>query len=258
MTTTSTNNTKKNETYPVNNHKSHQASSKMSANNIQAKDATQPNHQLQQPQPTNQSPQARKPIQTEHDRESQQRRTNNNKASQHPRQHFKQVSNIRNSYSIQTQDLIQTPTAKQSQQQKPQSEQLEHSSELKQVKQAVLSQQNEDQRPPITQSHDDAVVTFADHIRVNEEDIGQYTFGFFDEQLGNQVNHNKSTKSNQNSLATNHSYKQTNQMVQKQKPKHSKASPNSEKKRYKFNDNIDANSFNYNQILEFISNGMCS
>ena len=101
---------------------------------------------------------------------------------------------------------------------------------------------------------DDAVVTFADHIRVNDDDVGErYTFGFFDKQQKQQTTiqaksvkptskHNESTNNN------------SSQVGQKHKLKHLKASLISEQKRYKCNDNIDANSFNYHQILEFISN----
>lgn len=65
------------------------------------------------------------------------------------------------------------------------------------------------------------VVTFADHIRLlsDDDETAPYTFGFFDEQ----------------------------------KPRLMKASPKSDERRYVVKDKIDANSFNYKQILEFIS-----
>lgn len=103
---------------------------------------------------------------------------------------------------------------------------------------------------------DEAAVTFADHIRVNDDDdVGQrYTFGFFEEQRQqtNQVKPGKLTPKHNEKLVMINS--KTSQVGQKHKMKHPKASLNSEQKRYKCNDDIDANSFNYHQILEFISN----
>lgn len=103
---------------------------------------------------------------------------------------------------------------------------------------------------------DEAVVTFAEHIRISDDDVnGQYTFGFFDEQRQQTNSQSKPTKTttkhNENSPVSN---SKLNQNGQKHKLKHPRASLNSEQKRYKFNDNIDANSFNYHQILEFIRN----
>lgn len=108
---------------------------------------------------------------------------------------------------------------------------------------------------PKQSSSSEAAVTFADHIRVSDDDVGErYTFGFFEEprqQTNSHVKAYKSTtKHNEKSIT---SYNKTSQVSQKHKMKHPKASLISEQKRYKCNDNIDANSFNYHQILEFIS-----
>jgi len=71
------------------------------------------------------------------------------------------------------------------------------------------------------EKHDDAV-TFADHIKLSEDDeTAQYAFGFFEEE---------------------------------ENPKSMVTSRASDQRRYVFKDNIDANSFNYQQIIEFISN----
>jgi len=121
-------------------------------------------------------------------------------------------------------------------------------------------QQKQPQRTTLlNQDQSQAAVTFAHHIQVRDEDDIQYTFGFFDEQP-NQTQQPKATVTSHTSNANN-SRKQANQFQQpslqepKHKPKQSKASPNSEENCYKSNDNIDANSFNYEQILKFISNG---
>lgn len=148
----------------------------------------------------------------------------------------------------------------------------ERISERKETSQKLLisntkrsSKQKQDKTKPV-----EAAVTFAEHIRVNEaDDLGQrYTFGFFEEQkqLNNLVkksgkltlrNHEESMSDNTTTIntATNNNHNgKTSQLGQKHRSKHHKASLNSEHKRYQFNDNIDANSFNYHQILEFISN----
>lgn len=119
----------------------------------------------------------------------------------------------------------------------------------------LKAKRNHDQKKE-SEKQDEAVVTFAEHIRISDDDVSdKFVFGFFDEkrqQTGNQSKATKTTmKHNENSPVSNI---KSNQVGQKHKLKHPKASLNSEQKRYKFNDNIDANSFNYHQILEFIQN----
>lgn len=155
--------------------------------------------------------------------------------------------------------------ARPSQQQQPQQQPQQHQ-QLQQHHPHHQLQQPGQQQPQPKQiaNHDnkrkeakqeEAAVTFAEHIRISDDDVkGRYVFGFFDEQRqqqsGNQAKPNKTTiKHNENSPFNN-----SNQAGQKHKLKYPKASLNSEQNRYKFNDNIDANSFNYHQILEFISN----
>lgn len=121
-----------------------------------------------------------------------------------------------------------------------------------QPKQPLASQQ------PIqgSQQQQQPAVTFADHIKVRSEDVSQYTFGFFDDQP-TPSQQTKLITTNHNSHANN-SRKQPSQFLQsehKQKPKQVKASPNSEENCYKTKDNFDVNSFNYEQILKYISNG---
>lgn len=110
----------------------------------------------------------------------------------------------------------------------------------------------------------EVAVTFAHHLQVHADDDRQYTFGFFEEQP-NQTQQTKSTIANHNILVdknviVNDLMKHSSlshQSVNNQPkiyPKQPKASPNSEEKCFKSNDKIDATSFNYDQILKFISN----
>lgn len=95
----------------------------------------------------------------------------------------------------------------------------------------------------------DAVVTFADHIRPDDDNVDKrYTFGFFEEQ------HTTNLDESDKPIMKHNEKHKSNPVGQKHKMKHIKASLNSDQKRYKFNDNIDATSFNYHQILQFISN----
>lgn len=113
------------------------------------------------------------------------------------------------------------------------------------------------------QIQDQAAVTFANHLKVRDEDVQQYTFGFFDEQTDqtHKANDNKHSNKNQipnnnNNLRKQASYQQLSQIEPKQvKIRQSKTSPNSDENRRKYNDKNDANNFNYEQILQFISNG---
>lgn len=85
-----------------------------------------------------------------------------------------------------------------------------------------LCQDSKPSKEKNSKSENNNVVTFADHIKISDDnETAQYTFGFFDEQ----------------------------------KPKLIRTSRKGDQRRYVFKDNIDANSFNYQQILEFISNG---
>lgn len=118
--------------------------------------------------------------------------------------------------------------------------------------------------PHLGESQKEAVVTFAHHLQVHDDDVRQYTFGFFEEQL-NQTQQTKPTIANQSILVdknviVNDPIKPSSlsqQSVSNQPRvdlKQPKASPNSEGKCSKSNDKIDASSFNYDQILKFISN----
>lgn len=99
-----------------------------------------------------------------------------------------------------------------------------------------------------------AIVTFAHHIKVHDEEVQQYTFGFFDEQP-DQVRQPKLSKTNTN-LQSNNPRKQSTQTQcneSKSRQKQSKTSPLSEV-HYKFKDTVNFNRANYEQILKFISN----
>lgn len=105
-----------------------------------------------------------------------------------------------------------------------------------------------------------AAVTFANHIKVSDDVVEQYTFGFFDhEQKTSQVQQSNPADNSNLILSSTNSRKQFShpqQSIQKESvTKQSKASPNSEENSCKKHDNIDANSFNYEQILKFIKNG---
>jgi hypothetical protein len=92
----------------------------------------------------------------------------------------------------------------------------------------MKSKRNHDLKKDLTK--DEAVVTFADHIRISDDDVGdQFTFGFFDEQRQQTIsNQTKPTKTTTTTVAI--------------ATKHNENSP----------DSNDANSFNYHQVLEFI------
>lgn len=98
-----------------------------------------------------------------------------------------------------------------------------------------------------------AVVTFAHHLKVHDEDVQQqYTFGFFDEQPDQQMQSIKQTNSSQNTNPRKQST-QAQGNENKLKAKQPKTSLNSERC-YKFKDRVNVDSFNYEQILKFISN----
>lgn len=180
-------------------------------------------------------------MQSENNREPHQRKTIN-KSAQQMRQQPKQLSNN------------QTMQQQKQQQHSEQRGATDHDNGQGEQAQSQLNQidsKDQDTQQQIRQSggtkkqnqsneepKDEAVV-FAEHIQVNFEDVSQYTFGFFEEPKN-------LTKSNEIFIANN-SQKQTSPSNQVQKQL--KASPNSEQRSYKYNDNIDPNSFNYKQIL---------
>lgn len=110
-------------------------------------------------------------------------------------------------------------------------------------------------------------VTFAHHLKVNDD--GHYTFGFFDDRpeqkaskISNKINSNSqtNTQANNNNSSNNHySRKKTlsqNHITEnKQRQKQIQPSLISERTyKSKIQDKINVDSFNYDQILKFISN----
>lgn len=148
-----------------------------------------------------------------------------------------------------------------SQQRRSSQTHVKGSTELSQIEQTRLEKQVQHQSSPdihcammnklashANQTQIQAAVTFAEHLVVRDEDIPLYSFGFFDDQTA-QVQQNKATTPISNATLNRKPASQ-----QKPQPKQSKASPKSEENSYT-SDIIDANSFNYEQILKFISNG---
>lgn len=122
------------------------------------------------------------------------------------------------------------------------------------------------QHKPLTGA--DAAVTFAQHLQVEQSSgAQQYSFGFFDEeQAPNKVSGHKIANKLEISVNPNDKLNQYQERREQDKqqpscprfgnvkpPKYPKASHNSESRSYTFNDNIDTSSFNYDQILEYIS-----
>lgn len=253
-TSIATGNSKTTETQSNNNKTSQPVVAKPSASNVQAKITNSPN---QIPPPEQQSNivysmQSKRSIETVSSREAQPRKTTI-KLSQ-PMQakpslenHVTQLTQSRNSNTRK----VQAQNGQKSHNVTSLEDKQDYSNRSNLTKSSLLRERKSQEKEP-AQIKDDTVVTFAGHIRVNDDQAGQYTFGFFDEQPISQEESSNRVKSNE---SQQENIKQTKVLSQKPELKHLKASPNSEEKCYKSNDNIDANSFNYHQILEFISTG---
>lgn len=136
------------------------------------------------------------------------------------------------------------------------------------IKQSPTQQQPEQRHQdqptgqPIKRSSDkfsvekQAVVTFADHIPISDEELSQYKFGFFEEQQNQMPSRPIDNTRIANTNTREQVSKQSLHDDNKQKVKQSKASPitgetqNTAKR--------DVNSFNYEQILKFISDSKYS
>lgn len=88
-----------------------------------------------------------------------------------------------------------------------------------------------------------AVVTFANHLNFKEDDMCQVQFGFFDDITHSNAKNLKNHK--------NIAIETVVEYVENREINSIKTSPINEK--YYFKDNINAKSFNYDQILKFIS-----
>lgn len=203
--------------------------------------------------------QNKQPIQSDNSREN-----NHHKGTAKPNQQFQQQQQqpkqthtnqpARQQQQTQQQQhrRIVPPTSQQNQQspkqQTPQQPQQQKQNQTKPIQISQSIQENQQQ-----------AVVFANHIQVRDDDNRQYVFGFFDEQ-GTQNQPENATKSefkiinlNQNSQ-NNNSRKppSSTQPETRQKMKQLKPSPFSEVTRKPI-DKIDVNSFNFDDILKFIS-----
>lgn len=231
---------KKNESHLANMKKTNLATSKMITNElVQNKNPPMQKSATIQPT-TTRNPQPRsKQSQNEQSRESQNLK-DTNKVPQAPQQLPKSVSN----HQLKQPSSVQRTTGQ--------------SRQTSEQQQATLEKRPTELQP--SGSQDEGAVTFAHHLKVHDDDVRLYTFGFFEEQPNQTQQPKTTTIANQTILVDkNDSMKQSSlsqQSVNNQPKinlKQPKASPNSEKKCFKSNDKIDATSFNYDQILKFIS-----
>lgn len=253
-----TNNTaKRNDNHPNSNNtkQPNQVASKINNNNVQAKNPPQSNHNQQTNVIQNSQQQSKQPTQNYNNRENQNAKnitkpSNNQQSKQTPNHVPKQVQQNQQQPQRRTLQPLNSQ-----QQQKQQQSPIPTQQQSKQLSQTDIR----GEKPP------DAVI-FANHIKVRDEDTSEYTFGFFDEQTPNKqiqkcnvITNDPILKKSNSNVIINNVKKQTHpqneqnlEKVLRSKPKQFKPSPNSEI-RYKSNDNINANSFNYDQILKFIS-----